>query len=56
MRDTETRMRRIVGAIEARDIKSIDFLKEAFVCVSIPIVAYGFVYVTLRAVLRIFFS
>jgi len=41
--DTETSEREIV-----------DFLKEAFVCISIPVAVFTFTYVTLQTVIRIF--
>ena len=31
-----------------------DFLKEAFVCVSIPVAVFMFTYITLHTVIRIF--
>ena len=37
-----------------RDAEAIDLLKEVFVCVSIPIVAFAFAYMTLETFLRLF--
>jgi hypothetical protein len=37
-----------------RDTEVLDLLKEVFVCVSIPVVAFSFVYITLDTILRLF--
>ncbi len=42
------------SAAEPRYTEAVDLLKEIFVCVSIPIVAFSFAYITLDTVVRLF--
>jgi hypothetical protein len=37
-----------------RDSEAADFFKEVFVCVSIPVAAFAFAYMTLHSVIRLF--
>ena len=40
--------------IETREMRFFYFLREAFICVSIPVIVYTFAYLTLNAIIRLF--
>lgn len=44
---------RAVG-VPARETEWVGLLKEAFVCVSIPLAAFAFAYMTLHVIIRLF--
>ena len=39
---------------ETSERELVDFLKEAFVCISIPVAVFTFTYITLQTVIRMF--
>jgi len=39
---------------ETNERELADFLKEAFVCISIPVAVFTFTYITLQTVIRLF--
>ena len=41
---------------ETREMELIDFLKEAFICISIPVAVFALTYIMLDTVIRLFLA